>query len=330
MTLQEILNEAIAIKEETGKSVNSAIRIGGWMESLAEYLSNLSAGTVGSIEYYVNDAPAGVILADGSEVSRVGIYADLFAAIGTTYGIGDGNTTFNLPDLRGRSLIGSGEGSGLTNRNLGTFGGQEKITNVPEHNHNIKGSSQNDGSDEFMADNFLGKSDGGGFYDSGSNVSNSVMIENAGVSSGVDVMNPYSVVYMGIRFSVVGATNQAANREFIIVPCSDETTQLTQSSSVPLRSFRMPYDIILTNVKASLITGPTGGELVIDVHKSGTSIFSTKLTIDADETSTVTANIPAELITSAIEEDSLIEIFADSFTTTGGNGLKVTLIGDRV
>ncbi len=42
--------------------------------------------------------PTGYLLCDGSAVSRAG-YADLFAAIGTTFGVGDGSTTFNLPDL---------------------------------------------------------------------------------------------------------------------------------------------------------------------------------------------------------------------------------------
>ena len=50
-------------------------------------------------------APARFLIADGSAVSRT-TYADLFAAIGTTYGAGDGTTTFNLPDTRGRVIVG--------------------------------------------------------------------------------------------------------------------------------------------------------------------------------------------------------------------------------
>lgn len=51
--------------------------------------------------------PAGWLACDGSAVDRV-VYADLFAAIGTNYGVGDGSTTFNLPDSRGRSHYGLG------------------------------------------------------------------------------------------------------------------------------------------------------------------------------------------------------------------------------
>lgn len=52
-----------------------------------------------------SSAPTGWLLSYGQEVSR-STYATLFAAIGTTYGTGDGSTTFNLPDLRGRTLAG--------------------------------------------------------------------------------------------------------------------------------------------------------------------------------------------------------------------------------
>ena len=52
-------------------------------------------------------ARAGTILAQGQAVSRTG-YAGLFAAYGTTYGVGDGSTTFNLPNLQGRVVAGAG------------------------------------------------------------------------------------------------------------------------------------------------------------------------------------------------------------------------------
>lgn len=57
-------------------------------------------------------APAGWLKANGAAVSRT-TYADLFAAIGTTYGAGNGTTTFNLPDLRGEFLRGWDDGRGL-------------------------------------------------------------------------------------------------------------------------------------------------------------------------------------------------------------------------
>jgi microcystin-dependent protein len=55
-------------------------------------------------------APTGWLLCSGSAVSR-STYADLFAAIGTTHGAGDGSTTFNLPNPAGRSIVGAGTGT---------------------------------------------------------------------------------------------------------------------------------------------------------------------------------------------------------------------------
>jgi phage-related tail fiber protein len=49
-------------------------------------------------------APTGWLKANGAAISRTGIYANLFATIGTTFGVGDGSSTFNLPDLRGQFI----------------------------------------------------------------------------------------------------------------------------------------------------------------------------------------------------------------------------------
>lgn len=81
----------------------------------------------------------GWLLADGSEISRT-TYSALYAEIGTRYGDGDSSTTFNLPDLRGRSPIGAGLGSGLTSRdiNAATVGEERHVLTVDElasHSH---------------------------------------------------------------------------------------------------------------------------------------------------------------------------------------------------
>lgn len=84
--------------------------------------------------------PYGWLPCDGREVNRV-TYATLFAAIGTTFGAGDGSTTFNLPDLCGRVPIGTGSGDGLTTRNPGDKGGAETHTltteQIPAHKHGM-------------------------------------------------------------------------------------------------------------------------------------------------------------------------------------------------
>jgi microcystin-dependent protein len=92
------------------------------------------------IQYAASSAPSGWLLCDGSAVSRT-TYSALFAIISTTHGSGDGSTTFNLPDLRGRVAVGAGQGSGLTNRIAGSRGGAETHTlttsEMPSHNHSI-------------------------------------------------------------------------------------------------------------------------------------------------------------------------------------------------
>lgn len=92
---------------------------------------------IGTIQMFGGSTPPnGWLLCDGSAVSRT-TYATLYAVIGTTYGTGDGSTTFNLPDLRGRAPIGAGSGTGLTARTLGdqSIGMEDAV--VPYHNHTM-------------------------------------------------------------------------------------------------------------------------------------------------------------------------------------------------
>lgn len=99
---------------------------------------------IGAIQAYGGaTAPAGWLMCDGSAVSR-SAYSELYAAIGTAFGEGDGSTTFNLPDLRGRTAIGSGIGtaSDATERTIGQAGGSESVTlttaQIPSHNHPVE------------------------------------------------------------------------------------------------------------------------------------------------------------------------------------------------
>lgn len=86
-----------------------------------------------------NFAPRGWALCEG-QLLQIGSHTALFSILGTTYG-GDGETTFGLPDLRGRTPIGPGNGPGLSTYNLGQKGGAEQTvlttSQLPAHTHQL-------------------------------------------------------------------------------------------------------------------------------------------------------------------------------------------------
>ena len=83
---------------------------------------------VGSVFWLATQtAPEGYLICDGSAVSRTE-YADLFAAIGTTFGTGDGSTTFALPNLQAAFIRGAGSQDGYS----ATFGQKQEATRFPE------------------------------------------------------------------------------------------------------------------------------------------------------------------------------------------------------
>lgn len=123
------------------------------------------------------------------------------------------------------------------------------------------------------------------------------------------------------------ALEQLQNIESFIIPCSNETTPLAVAAGV--FSFRMPYAFVPTVVRADVVTAPTGSEIEVDVKVGGVSIFTTTLTIDAGETTSVTAAVPAVLLADLVIASNAIvtvDIVAVGATIEGA-GLKVTIIG---
>ena len=105
-------------------------------------------------------APNGFLMCYGQAVSRT-TYAALFATIGTTFGAGDGSTTFNVPDCRGRTIAGvdnmggtaasrrTSGGSGVDGATLGAVGGAETHTlttaQIPAHSHPLPSAGAGSG-----------------------------------------------------------------------------------------------------------------------------------------------------------------------------------------
>jgi hypothetical protein len=114
----------------------------------------------------------------------------------------------------------------------------------------------------------------------------------------------------------------------IQLAASDETTALTTGTAK--MTFRMPHAMTLTAVRASLTTAQASGSIfTVDINESGTSILSTKLTIDNTEKTSTTAATPAVISDTALADDAEITIDIDQIGDGTAKGLKITLIGTR-
>jgi hypothetical protein len=113
------------------------------------------------------------------------------------------------------------------------------------------------------------------------------------------------------------------------VAASDETTALTTGTAKV--TFRMPYAMTVTAVRASLSTAQASGSIfTVDINEGGTTILSTKLTIDNTEKTSTTAATPAVVSDTALADDAEITIDIDQIGDGTAKGLKVTIIGTRV
>lgn len=131
--------------------------------------------------------------------------------------------------------------------------------------------------------------------------------------------------------AALDAIEAAAKHEVLIIACSDETTDLTTGTAKT--SFRMPYAMTLSEVRASVNTAPVGSTLIVDINEGDTptTILSTKLSIDAGEKTSETADVPAVISDTALADDSLLTIDIDQIgSSTPGKGLKIVLVGARV
>lgn len=113
----------------------------------------------------------------------------------------------------------------------------------------------------------------------------------------------------------------------IIVAISDEITALTTDAN-PRVTFRMPHTMTLTEVRVSLAASSSSGTPTFDIFQNGTSILSTKLTVDVFEKTSVTATVPAVISVPSLTDDAEITIDIN-VAGTGAAGAKIALIGIR-
>ena len=113
------------------------------------------------------------------------------------------------------------------------------------------------------------------------------------------------------------------------IAVSDETTALTTGTAKG--TFRMPYAMTVTDVRATVSTAPTGANIIVDINDGGTSIMTTnKLSIDATEKTSTTAATAPGVTDTALADDAEITIDIDQIgSTIAGAGLKIWIIGTR-
>lgn len=154
--------------------------------------------TSGDIKPWPGPAiPSGWVTCDGRTINRVA-YADLFAAISTTWGPGDGSTTFSIPDLRGRTLIGAGHGTGLSNRVLAATGGSETNTlltgQLPAHSHPVTDPGHTHTAVVAASNATAGSAAGGAVAGNTGSAVTGLSVGNTGNGDPVNNMQPFAVV----------------------------------------------------------------------------------------------------------------------------------------
>jgi hypothetical protein len=123
---------------------------------------------------------------------------------------------------------------------------------------------------------------------------------------------------------IQGATGTPGPKE-IGVSITGETDPLIVGTTV---SFRCPYAMTITSVRASVNTAPTGSAIIVDVKRDSTSIFSTKPQISTGQTTSFGGAVPGVISSGGISDNQRITISIDQIgSTISGTGLKVWLLG---
>ena len=171
---------------DIAKSVEAIGKTQERIDSIIKAKNTIAAGLI----YPLASAsvPSGFLLCDGAEYSRTE-YAELFEAIGTIYGDGDGETTFNVPNLSTRVPVGAGDGY-----DVGATGGEETVSlskdEMPIHNHDLKIASSTTSS---STDGFIVNTEG--FLPEYPTVfAGKTNTENTGGGQPHNNMQPYTVV----------------------------------------------------------------------------------------------------------------------------------------
>ena len=159
--------------------------------------NELNSQMIGEVRIFAgNFAPRGWAFCDGS-LLPISQNTALFSILGTTYG-GDGRTTFALPNIQSRIVIGEGNGPGLSNYRLGQLGGSETnthtINTTPSHNHPLTIRVNTSAGEESGAKGIFSAHDNGFSSEAANGTLGGASTTNAGQNQPVNNMQPYIVV----------------------------------------------------------------------------------------------------------------------------------------
>lgn len=285
-----------------------------------------------------NAAPTGYLNLIGQEVSR-GTYPELWAYANASgnitdettwaatrnfsFSTGDGSTTFRLPDYRGRFVRVLDQSKGIdTARGIGTVQAGQNLA----HSHKNGIADDNAANQAYVytttTDDVPGNATRAMQSESATVYEQGLTSSDGGTETRVN--NGAALACICYTANPGGDTGKY---ESFILACSDETTPITTGNAKV--TFRMPYAFTLTEIpRASLTTASSSGTPTVDINEAGVSIFSTRITIDANEKTSFTAAVPAVLSDSSLANDAEITVDID-VAGTGAAGLKVYIIGQR-
>lgn len=275
--------------------------------------------TASAVNYaQATGSPTGSGVPFGAQGSDTDITMTLYSkgAGSVTFATG-GNAVTQFRVTHTASAVNTFAATGSTTGNGVTLGVIGSDTNV-SINYNTKGSGQHNlttgGGNQFTVKHTA-------------SAVNNLSITGAAASGSPTLSAEGSDSTVNITLAPKGAAGKVlGGLDVLAVACSDETTALTTGTAKV--TFRMPYAMTLYAVRGSLTTAQTSGSIfTVDINESGTTILSTKLTIDNTEKTSTTAATAPVLSDTALADDAEITVDIDQVGDGTAKGLKIYLIG---
>ena len=241
---------------------------------------------IGAISPYGGTtAPNGWFLCQGQAVSRT-TYSELFAVIGTAFGTGDGSTTFNVPDLRGRTVVGYNSSETEFNA-LGKKGGEKTHTltlaEMPKHVHDVA-FNPNTGSIRGMQ----GWSDSTSYDATGTSVTNT-----SGGGQAHNILQPYNTVNYIIKAKMVAVPfDFVSHIEDVVygsrVYFSDTIGSISGTNITTLKTITLPAGKIINGTMTTNLGATASSTVLLNLFARTTP----PTTIDTSEVVVSTTNSP--------------------------------------